>query len=403
MGVTRHQSIEIRTRETFRSLTAECAQLDALDAEILETQIAVSRIPAPTGHERHRAEWVSARLRGYGLEVRTDAAGNVIARAPHQRPTRSPMVVAAHLDTVFPIESPLEFIREGQRVIGPGVSDNGRGLAAMLALARVLPRDSGGWTRPVEFVATTAEEGAGDLRGIKHYVEQAARPFALLVLDGAGDDHVVHSAPGSRRFRVEYRGPGGHSWAAYGTVNPVHAAARAAAGLASLQLPATGRSTLTVSRIGGGLSVNAIPGDAWFEVDVRSTSEAALVRIEHDLMDVTRAAAGEENRRSANGARLSLNVTRIGVRPAGETSADSDLVMSAMEATRLVGRVPAPAAASTDANAAMAAGIPAIAIGGGGKGGDAHTMHEWYENAGAAAGVQRALTIVATMARIAAD
>jgi len=283
------------------------------------------------------------------------------------------------------------------------VSDNGRGLAATLALARVMPRDANRWNRPVEFVATIGDEGAGDLKGIKHYVERAARPFALIALDGAGDDRVVNTALGSRRFRVEFQGPGGHSWAAYGTVNPVHAAARAAANLASLKLPGAGVSTLTVSRIGGGLSVNAIPGDAWFEVDVRSMSEASLSRIEHDLMEVARAAAGEENRRATHGSRLALRVNRIGARPAGETSGTSALVMSAMEATRLVEREPGVAAASTDANAAMAAGVPAIAIGGGGSGGDSHTLHEWYDNSRATAGVERALTIVATMAELASD
>lgn len=400
--MTKHAGVEALTRSNFVSLTSERAQIASLDEEILETQIAVSRIPAPTGQERHRAAWVATRLRGYGLDVRIDEVGNVVARAQHLRPSRPPVVVAAHLDTVFPLDSPLEFTRLGARVTGPGVADNGRGLAAMLALARVLPRAATGWARPVQFVATTGEEGMGNLRGVKHYLERATRPFALVALDGAGDDRVVTTAIGSRRFRVEYQGPGGHSWAAYGTANPVHAAARAVANLASLRLSGDGRPTLTVSRIGGGLSVNAIPGDAWFEVDVRGMRETVLTRIEQDLMEIVRAAAGEENRRSVHGRGLTLRVERIGVRPAGETSPDSALVRSALEATRLVGREPGEATASTDANAAMAVGVPAIAIGGGGTGGDAHTQHEWYDNDGAAAGVQRALTIVATMAGLAA-
>jgi tripeptide aminopeptidase len=389
---------EDQTRVAFEALATEHAELASLDSEILESQIAVSRIPAPTGQERQRATWVAAQMRRYGLEVRSDDAGNVIARSPRARRDEAPVVVAAHLDTVFASEKPLEFVRVGNRVTGPGVSDNGRGLAAMLALARVLPAAAQVWARPVEFVATTGEEGAGNLRGAMHYIERAPRPFAVIALDGAGDDRVVNSALGSRRFRVEYRGPGGHSWAAHGTANAVHAAARATTNLAGLRMPGSGRSTLTVSRIGGGMAVNAIPGDAWIEVDVRSTSEAALARLEHDLVEIVRAAVGEENRRAVRGAGLTLHVERIGVRPAGETSEDSPLVRSAMEATRLVGREPGTAAASTDANAFMAAGVSAIAIGGGGKGGDAHTEHEWYENDGATAGVQRALTIVAAMA-----
>ena len=386
------------TRLAFESLADERATLASLDAEILETQIAVSRIPAPTGREHARASWVGARLRGYGLDVRTDAVGNVIARSARMRRDEAPVVVAAHLDTVFPLDVPLEFVRTGDHITGPGVSDNGRGLAAMLALARVLPRASRDWARPVEFVATTGEEGAGNLRGATHYVEHEPRPFAFIALDGAGDDRVVNAALGSRRFRVEYRGPGGHSWAAHGTANAVHAAARATTNLAALRMPGAGRSTLTVSRIGGGLSVNAIPGDAWLEVDVRSTSESALSRLEQDLTEIVREAARDENARAVRGAGLTLHIERIGVRPAGETSDESVLVRSAIAATRLVDRTPGTAEASTDANAFMAAGVPAIAIGGGGSGGDAHTEREWYRNDGATAGVQRALTIVAAMA-----
>jgi tripeptide aminopeptidase len=394
----RHTTIEEHTEAAFQILAPEREVLSAMDAEILESQIAISRIAAPTGSEGPRAAWVAKQLRACGLDVRGDDAGNVIARAPQIRRAEAPVVVAAHLDTVFPIDTPIEITREGTRIKGPGVSDNGRGLAAMLALAKVLPRAPVNWSRPVEFVATTGEEGAGNLRGAKHYFEKEQRPFAVVALDGAGGDRVVNIALGSRRFRVEYRGPGGHSWSAYGTANPVHATARAAANLAAMRLPGGGASTLTVSRIGGGLSVNAIPGDAWFEVDVRSTSEAALARIEHDLTEIVRAAASEENRRSVRGPGLTLHIVGIGERPAGETGADSVLVQCALEATRLSGGTPSLGAASTDANAAMAVGVPAITIGGGGAGGDTHTPNEWFDNAGSTAGVQRALTILATMA-----
>jgi acetylornithine deacetylase/succinyl-diaminopimelate desuccinylase-like protein len=186
--------------------------------------------------------------------------------------------------------------------------------------------------------------------------------------------------------------------------NPVHAAARAATNLASLRLRGEGRSSLTVSRIGGGLSINSIPEDAWLEVDARSTSDAALVQYEREIRAIAAAAASQENdRRSPGTAAMTHVIERMGDRPSGKTTEDAPLVVAAIEATRLVGRAPELATASTDANAAISAGAPAIAIGGGGRGGDAHSSREWFDNTSSTAGVERALTIVATMARLAAD
>lgn len=391
------------TADTFQELTRERRSLAALESEILRAQIDIARIPAPTGAEQQRARWIAAQLDDLGLRSAVDRAGNVIARAPGAY-AGAPVVVCAHLDTVFPAETNLDFRREGQRVLGPGICDNSRGLAVMLVLARVIRRCSTAFSRAVEFVATTGEEGAGDLRGAKHYFSSAPRPFAVIALDGAGDDRIVNTALGSRRFRATYRGPGGHSWAAFGAVNPVHAVARAASALAGLRLEGSARTTLTVSRIGGGLSVNSIPEEAWLEVDSRSTSDSALSRLERAIRDVAESAAAAENQRRISGAPvLTHTIERIGARPSGRTTEDSPLVVAAIEATKLVGRVPELATASTDANAAMGTGAPAIAIGGGGRGGDAHSSHEWFDNTNATAGVERALTIVATMARLTGD
>ena len=395
--------VETATSETFRELARERQWIASLDGEILETQVAVSRIPAPTGAERQRALWTADRLDDAGLATRIDEEGNVVARAAGAY-AAAPVVVCAHLDTVFPADTKLDVRRDGARTVGPGIADNGRGLAVMLVLARVMQRLRSGLSRPVEFVATTGEEGSGDLRGARHYFSRAEHPFAVVALDGAGDERIVNTALGSRRFRIAYRGPGGHSWAAFGAPNPVHAAARAATALANLRLPGTARSSLSVSRIGGGLSINSIPEDAWLEVDARSADDATLVRIEREVRAIATAAATEENQRRAVGTdALTFGIDRIGDRPAGETPADAALVQAALAATRLVGRSPALATASTDANAAISVGAPAIAIGGGGTGGDAHTSHEWFDNTNATAGVERALTIVATMARLAAD
>ena len=397
-----------------RALAAARARLAARDAEIVRTQVTLAEIPAPTGEEGERAEWVARRLRALGLEgVRIDGAGNVVARRRGRddaaAPTTeddgelAPVVVCAHLDTVFPRETPLRVRRVGRRLVGPGIGDNGRGLAAMLALAEELDGRRVVTRRPIEFLATVGEEGLGDLRGAKHYFAHARRPAAAIALDGAGDERVVHRAVGSRRFRIEFAGPGGHSWAAFGVANAVHAAARAAARIADLPLGGPPRVTVSVGRIGGGLAVNAIPAEGWLEVDVRSTCAEALGRHERLVLRAAERAAEEENAaRSPGTLPLAVRVLRIGDRPGGELAADHPLVAAAVAATRLVGRTPELGAASTDANVPLGLGVPAIAIGAGGRGGDAHTAGEWFENVDGATGIARALVITAAAAGLVA-
>jgi acetylornithine deacetylase/succinyl-diaminopimelate desuccinylase-like protein len=388
---------------THRSLAAAHARLAAHDDAIIRSQIAIAQIAAPTGEEQERGAWVSRRFADIGLsEIHTDGAGNVVGRRATDRDL-PPVVICAHLDTVFPRGTDLAVRRDGERLVGPGINDNGRGLAVMLALAGEIDGARLRTKHPVEFVATTGEEGIGDLRGAKHYFATRGRgAHAMIALDGAGDERIIHRALGSRRFRISYSGPGGHSWAAFGVPNAVHAAAGAAARLAALPLPTVPRTTLSVGRIGGGLSVNSIPDAAWLEVDLRSTSEIQLDELERAIRRIATAAAEEENNRRAPGTRpLRGQVESIGDRPCGETPADDALVQAAVAATRLVGRTPDLALASTDANVPIRHGIPAIAIGAGGRGGDAHTHAEWFDNLHGSVGVARALTIVMTAAKLA--
>ncbi len=405
--------------DAHRALAPARARLAARDAEVLGAQAAVTEIPAPTGEEGERAAWVAARFAELGLaDVRLDAVGNVVARRPGAGdPAEPPVAVCAHLDTVFPRAVPVAVRREraadgAARLVAPGIGDNGRGLAALLALAGAVDGRRVRTRRPVEFVATVGEEGLGDLRGAKHYFaaqERAgARPAAAVVLDGAGDERVVHRAVGARRFRAEFRGPGGHSWAAFGAPNAVHAAARAAARLADLPLP-TGRPggpprvTVSVGRIGGGMSVNAIPAEAWLEVDLRATAADVLDAYEQTIRRLVHAAAAAENEvRAAGSAPVAAAVRVIGDRPAGALAADHPLVAAAVAATRLAGRAPQLGAASTDANVPLGLGVPAVAIGAGGRGGDAHTPGECPPPPEGAAGIGRALTLVASAAGVAA-
>src|SRR6186997_890128 len=265
------------TAELFARLAPARARLAADDERVIHTQIALSEIPAPTGAEHARGAMVAERFQALGLhEVRTDAVGNVIAARPGAA-RRAPVLVCAHLDTVFPEGTPVGVARDGAQLTGPGIVDNSRGLAAMLALAETIDGARVRTQRPVIFAATVGEEGVGDLRGVKHlFARLDDTPSACIALDGAGDDRIVHRALGARRFRVTFQGCGGHSWAAFGMPNPVHAAGATTAKLAALPLPHVPRTTLSVSRIGGGISVNAIPTDAWLEIDVRSSSAEAL-------------------------------------------------------------------------------------------------------------------------------
>jgi acetylornithine deacetylase/succinyl-diaminopimelate desuccinylase-like protein len=394
---------ESRTIRTHRALASAHARIAARDSMTMRTQVAVSRIAAPTGDERERAEWVAGRLRALGLsDVRIDLAGNVVATRPGVDHA-APVLVCAHLDTVFARDVELTFRQDGDRVTGPGIGDNGRGLAAMLAIAEEIDGRTVRTRRPIVFAATTGEEGAGDLRGAKHlFASLGEEPEAAIALDGAGDERIVHKALGSRRYHIAYRGAGGHSWAAFGIPNAVHAAGAAAAMLASLPLPKSPRTTLSVSRIGGGTSINSIPEEGWLEVDLRSTSAAILDRFDREIRIIVRAAAQQENARRATATPpLAHDVLVIGDRPSGELSADHPLVLSAVEATQLIDRDPELAAASTDANIPIAMGIPAIAIGAGGRGGDAHTPGEWYDNVDGPLGIARAMTILATAAELA--
>jgi acetylornithine deacetylase/succinyl-diaminopimelate desuccinylase-like protein len=395
--------VDSRTVQTHRALSPAHSRIAARDSATLRTQVAVSQIAAPTGDERERGEWVAQRLRSLGLaDAHIDRAGNVVATRPGVEDL-APVLVCAHLDTVFARGVQLTFRRDGDRVTGPGIGDNGRGLAAMLAIAQEIDGRVIRTRRPIVFAATTGEEGAGDLRGAKYLFSTLfEEPAAAIALDGAGDERIVHKALGSRRYHISYRGPGGHSWAAFGVPNAVHAAAAAAAMLASLPLPKSPRTTLSVSRIGGGTSINSIPEEGWLEVDLRSTSASILDRFDREIRIIVRAAAQQENaRRATSTPPLSHDVMVIGDRPSGEVSADHPLVLSAIEATQLIDREPELAAASTDANVPIAMGVPAIAIGAGGRGGDAHTPGEWYDNIEGPLGIARAMTILATAAELA--
>jgi len=385
--------------EVHRALAPAREMLLARDEDIVASQLEVTEIPAPTGDEGARARWIEAQFRALALDkVHIDAAGNVVGTRAGEHGD-SAVVVCAHLDTVFPREAVGPARHEHGRIFAPGIGDNGRGLAALLALAHAIDGRTVRTRRPVRFVATTGEEGDGNLRGAKHHFAQH-QAAAAVALDGTGDERVVHRAVGSRRFRVSIDGPGGHSWSDFGTANPLHTAAAAIDRLVTTALPEKPRTSLSVTRASAGLSVNSIPQTAWFEVDIRSTGQHPLAHLSAALDAIVGGAVSDANAaRRPRSAPLSSTITLIGDRPCGELPVSEPLLEIACAATRLVGRLPELATASTDANIPLSLGIPSIAIGAGGLGGDVHTTGEWFENDAGARGIARALTIVVAAAR----
>ena len=384
----------------FARLAPARARLASADEQLLRTQIALSETASPTGAEGERGALVATRFTELGLTGRrTDDVGNVIG-VRRGSADEAPVLVCAHLDTVFPAGTIVSVERDGRQLSGPGIVDNSRGLAAMLALAEAVDGRRLRTRRSIIFAATVGEEGVGDLRGAKHlFARLDTLPSACIALDGAGDDRIVNRALGARRYRITFRGEGGHSWSAFGVPNAVHAAGSAAGKLALLPLPRTPRTTLSVCRIGGGISVNAIPEEGWLEVDLRSSSPDVLARCAEEIQQVARVAAREENlRRTPGTSPLTWTISTIGDRPCGELPADDPLVRAAADATRAIGRTPELALASTDANVPISLGIPAIAIGAGGRGGGVHTPGEWYDNIDGHLGIARALTLLVAVA-----
>jgi tripeptide aminopeptidase len=386
------------TRITQLRARADVAAAEAwlrrADAATLDLQRAITAIPAPTSDEEARGRFVAERMRAIGLrDVRTDAAGNVTgAWGDGQGPG---IVLAAHLDTVFAADADCTPRESCGRVSAPGIGDNGRGLAAMLALAEACVTCGVAVPARLSFVATVGEEGAGDLRGVKHlFADPRYRPAAFIALDGPGLARIVHRALGIRRMRVTYRGPGGHSWAAFGVANPAHAVGAAAAAIADIPVGSEPRAALSVVRLGGGSGLNTIPTEAWLDLDLRSEHAGTLAEVADAVSAACTRALERVNRlRSTGTPPLAMAVTPLGSRPSGVTPESHPLVQAALAATRALGGDPALAAASTDANVPMAHGVPAIALGAGGRGGDAHLLSEWYENVAAPDGVVRAMLV----------
>lgn len=385
---------------------AAMAALERDNAQTLAQQVAICEIPAPPFKEQARGLDLKRRFRELGLRnVRIDAEGNVIGERPGS--AAKPLVVlSAHLDTVFPEGTDVTVQRDGTRLKGPGIGDDCRGLAVLVAVAKAM-RDHGVKTRgTIVFVATVGEEGPGNLRGVRHLFahELKGQVDAFLSVDGTGIG-ITSRAVGSHRYTVTYEGPGGHSYGAFGMPNPIHAAGRAIAKLADLQVPTTPKTTFNVGVIRGGTSVNSIPISGSFELDMRSESQEALDALDAQARAAIAAALDDEKARWPNSTRpLAAKIDTIGIRPADGRQADTArIVRTALSAAAAVGKpVQATGASSTDANVPMALGIPALTIGGGGRGTGAHGSEEAYDDGpDGFKGAQFVLLVVTGLAGIA--
>lgn len=374
---------------------------DRLVAEIIQ----LTEIPAPPFKETARAKVYAEMFRRDGLtSVEIDAEGNVtgLRRGLGKGPL---IAIAAHLDTVFPEGTDVTVKRNGTRLAAPGVGDDTRSLAVLLAMVRAMDAAKIQTASDILFVGDVGEEGLGDLRGMKHLFQKGPYKDKIqmfISMDGAGGgDDITNGGVGSKRYRATFKGPGGHSYGAFGLVSPAFAMGRAIEKFSKLQVPAKPKTTFNVGVMGGGTSVNSIPFESWMEVDMRSESRAELEKLNEKFMGLMHEAADEENAaRSTAQGRVSVDLKLVGDRPTGETPRESLIVQTAAAAVRASGMTPRFSISSTDSNVPISLGIPAITIDSGGRGGRAHSLDEWIdvEKASSLRGVQTALALLLSLA-----
>ncbi len=395
-----------------RKMAAAALQDDARVAHVLESlradasattdeQIRITEIPAPPFHEGARAAYMKKLLSAAGLRVEIDGTGNVIGE--YAGTSQDIVMLAAHMDTVFPGGTNVSVKREGGRLLAPGISDNGTGLAALVVIARALREAKIKTNNTILFVADVGEEGEGNLRGMRALVDAYKKRLKYVIaLDGSATEYVTTAALASRRVEISITGPGGHSWSDFGTPNPIHALGRGIGRFVAARVPESPRTSFNIGEIEGGTSVNSIPARAQMKVDLRSESDMELGKIESFLRDSVQSGIDEEmaaarDRGMAGGTTtLDLKISVLGVRPAGELPENSPLLAALLAADTRLGNRSRRERSSTDANIPLSVGIHAISIGAGGRSGGAHTTEEWFEPTGRELGLQRvALTLLA--------
>lgn len=375
--------------------------LDSHSEWTTQRQIDLTEIPAPPFGEAKRARALGDLFESAGWKARIDDEGNVIAETAGAG-RADVVLVSAHLDTALVPDGPVHVHREGSRLLAPGITDNGAGLAALVALATVFRHAELKTKLGVVFAGNVGEEGEGNLRGMRALVAHYGRRLrAAIAVDSASLARISSSGVASRRLEAKISGPGGHSWADAGSPNPIHAIARAISRMAAIPLSVNPPSTLSVTVIEGGTAINAIPGHASIKIDLRSESEGELDRLENEVrrsLDLGVLAERESARRG--GGSITLECRSLGARPGGRLASNSELLAAIQEVDRHLGIRAECMAASTDANVPLSLGIPAVCIGAGGTGGRAHTPEEWYDPAGRQVGLARVLLALLLVAGV---
>jgi len=345
--------------------------------------IALTEIESPSYTETVRARTWFEMAKAHGLsDLEIDAEGNVtgIRRGIGNGPL---VCVAAHLDTVFPAGTNVKVRREGTKLFAPGVGDDTRSLAVLLAWVRAMDAAGIETRADILFVADVGEEGTGDLRGMRHLFQRGRykdRISGFITVDSPNMERIITGGIGSKRYRVTFKAPGGHSYGAFGVVNPLFAMADAISRLGRVPVPSRPRTTYCASVTGGGTSINSIPNAVWTEFDLRSESIPELERLERRFQEIVHASVAAENDiRSTRHGAVTVDIVKIGDRPAGHTSETHELVRFARAAIEAKGFEVGYAASSTDANIPMSMGIPAIKIGSGGSGAREHSLDEWID------------------------
>ena len=376
------------------------------DRLVRET-IQITEIEAPPFKEEKRAKAFAEMLKQSGLaDVHIDAEGNVIG--VRKGTGAGPLIaIAAHLDTVFPEGTDVKVRREGTRLYAPGVGDDSRALAGLLEMVRALDAAKIQTASDILFIGNVGEEGQGDLRGMKYLFQKGPykdkiKMFISLDPFGWGNDITI-AGMGSKRFRVTFKGPGGHSFGSFGSVSPAYALGNAIVKLSKMQVPSRPKTTFNVGVIGGGTSVNSIPFESWMDVDIRSETREELNKTVDNFTRFMREAADEENHaRSITQGRIEVDVKMIGDRPFGQTAMNSPIVQTASAVVQAFGLTPTYDTSSTDSNIPMSMGIPAITLESGGTGGRNHTLDEWIDmdKPSSVRGLEIAMGILVSLAGI---
>ncbi len=381
-------------------IDAALKQIPGREAALIDEQIRICQVPAPPFKEQARAAVLKGLFEQLGLSrVRIDREGNVLGERPGRTP-RPHLVIAAHLDTVFPEETDVKVTRQGSVLRGPGIGDDCRGLAVLVGVVRLLQETKIATPGSITFVANVGEEGLGDLRGTKHLfnVELKGQIDRFVSIDGTGLG-TTNVGVGSKRYRVAFKGPGGHSFGAFGMANPIHALGRATAAIADFPVKTTPKTTFNVGRIGGGTSVNSIPFEAWMEVDMRSSDAASLADVDQRFNAAIDAAAQAENARWSKPGQVTAEKKLVGDRPAGRTPDDSPIVTATLSASRALGFTERLGEGSTDSNYPMSLGVPAVTISGGGSGQNAHALDESFDTTDSWKGTARAFLLTLVLAQ----